>query len=109
MSIAYTLSRNHDITIFARNLPGDKPSIDWASPWAGASFIPGGCTSADEIRMQRDAFAELWRLSVSRPESSIRQVYAEDFHDDKTEDDIWWKDYVPEVRFTLLMSYVSGI
>ena len=49
--------------------------------------------------MQLDAFAELWRWSFSYPDSSIRRVTIEDFHDDKTEEDIWWKDFMPEVSF----------
>ncbi len=91
------LSRHHKVTIVARNLPGDKPSIEWASPWAGVSFIAGGCSSPAEAKMQLDAFAELWRWSDAYPESSIKKIPIEDFHDDKTEDDIWWKEYMPEV------------
>lgn len=97
MSIAYFLSRNHRVTIIAKNLPGDKPTIEWASPWAGANFVAGGCASLKEAKMQIDAFSELWRLSLSHPESSVKQIPMEDFHDDKTEGDIWWKDYLPEV------------
>ncbi|OJJ08939.1 hypothetical protein ASPVEDRAFT_77504 [Aspergillus versicolor CBS 583.65] len=97
MATASMLSRHHKVTIVARNLPGDKPSIEWASPWAGVSFIAGGCSSPVEAKMQLDAFAELWRWSDAHPESSIKKIPIEDFHDDKTEDDIWWKDYMPDV------------
>ncbi|OGM48266.1 hypothetical protein ABOM_002115 [Aspergillus bombycis] len=99
MATASVLSRNHKVTIIARNLPGDEPTIAWTSPWAGASFIAGGCSSAREAKMQLDAFAELWRWSIAYPDSSIKQITIEDFHDDKTEDDIWWKDYMPEFHF----------
>ncbi|CAG8022695.1 unnamed protein product [Penicillium olsonii] len=99
MATASILSRNHQVTIVAKNLPGDEPTIEWASPWAGASFIAGGCFSSREAKMQLDAFAELWRWSIAYPESSIKQITVEDFHEDKTEADIWWKDYMPEFRF----------
>ena len=97
MATASTLSRNHQVIIVSRNLPGDEPTIEWASPWAGACFIAGGCSSPREAKMQLDAFAELWRWSIAYPESSIKQIIIEDFHDDKTEEDIWWKDYMPQV------------
>ncbi|CAG7925231.1 unnamed protein product [Penicillium olsonii] len=99
MATASILSRNHQVTIVAKNLPGDEPTIEWASPWAGASFIAGGCFSSREANMQLDAFAELWRWSIAYPESSIKQITVEDFHEDKSEADIWWKDYMPEFRF----------
>lgn len=108
MATASTLSRNHQVTIVARNLPGDEPTIEWASPWAGASFIAGGCSSPREAKMQLDAFSELWRWSIAYPESSIKQITIEDFHDDKTEEDIWWKDYMPQVRWAALFGRHLG-
>lgn len=83
----------------ARNLPGDERSIEWASPWAGASFIFGGTSIRREMKMQLDAFAELLRWSTAYPESSIKRITLNDiFDEEKTETEIWWKDYVPDVR-----------
>ncbi|KAM0545428.1 hypothetical protein ACHAPJ_011333 [Fusarium lateritium] len=46
MAVASMLSRAHEVTIVARNLPGDGESLDWASPWAGAVFLGlDGCGS----------------------------------------------------------------
>lgn len=115
MTTASLLSRSHDITIVARDLPGDEPCIDWASPWAGANFIAGGCTDPREKKMQLDAFAELWRLSVSTPESGLKQITIEDILDTVPADQIWWKDYVPEVtrplvhKFLLTNSEISSV
>lgn len=98
MATAAMLSRNHEVTIVARNLPGDERSIDWASPWAGASFIFGGCSTRREMKMQLDAYAELLRWSTIFPESSIKRITLDDVYDEeKTEKDIWWKDFVPDV------------
>ncbi|KAK5086229.1 hypothetical protein LTR70_000015 [Exophiala xenobiotica] len=97
MATAAALSRNHEVTIVAKNLPGDAPTIEWASPWAGASFIAGSCSSLQEAKMQLEAFAELWRLSIEHPESSVKRILIEDLHDNKTEDEVWWKDFMPEV------------
>lgn len=52
--------------------------------------------------MQLDAFAELWRLSISTPESGLKQITIEDILDTVSEDQIWWKDYVPEVALPLV-------
>ncbi|KAL1603804.1 hypothetical protein SLS60_005395 [Paraconiothyrium brasiliense] len=98
MSIASVLSRRHSITIVARDMPGDPPSTEWASPWAGASFIFGGCKDRREMQMQLDAFAELWRLSDTSPASGIKKMTINDAFDEEKEDgDIWWKDHVPDV------------
>jgi DeoR/GlpR family transcriptional regulator of sugar metabolism len=32
LAIAAQLSRNHDITVVAKNLPGDDPTTEWTSP-----------------------------------------------------------------------------
>lgn len=99
MAIASLLARTHEVTIVARDLPGDDLSIDWASPWAGASFVAGGVSTSREKKMQIDTFAELWRMSISHPESSLKRITMEEFHEDLSEDDVWWKDYMPQVRF----------
>lgn len=60
------------MTIVARNMPGDPPSLGWASPWAGAMwFGVDGSTPAQE-KMQRDSFQRLWQLAEEAPESSVR-------------------------------------
>ena len=98
MAIASLLSRNHDVTIVAKNLPGDELSREWASPWAGAVFLGLDGSNVREQKMQLDSFAVLWRLAVSNPESSIKRIEMLDFHDDKTIDEIWYKGKMPEFR-----------
>lgn len=72
MAVASMLSRSHEVTIVARDLPGDKPSHRWASPWAGAVFLGLDGSTAREQKMQRDAFSFLWALADSNPESSVK-------------------------------------
>lgn len=84
----------------ARDLPGDDPSIEWASPWAGALIVLGGVSSSRDRKMQLRSFSELWKLSFQYPgpESGIRRIVLEDiFDDDRTESDIWWQKFMPEV------------
>ena len=98
LAIASQLSRHHEITVIARDLPGDEPSIKWASPWAGANFVAGGCSSARERRMQMDAFTELWRLAIRHPESGVKRLPMEEFYDnERSDDDLWFKDFIPGV------------
>ncbi|KAJ4345647.1 uncharacterized protein N0V89_011781 [Didymosphaeria variabile] len=100
MSIASVLSRRHAVTIVARDMPGDPPSTDWASPWAGASFIFGGCNNRREMQMQLDAFVELWRLSDTCPGSGVKKMSINDvFDEEKGDRDVWWKDHVTEFRW----------
>ncbi|KAJ5514605.1 hypothetical protein N7463_004157 [Penicillium fimorum] len=100
LAIAAQLSRHHEVTIIARNIPGDDPSIEWASPWAGANFIAGFCSTPRERMMQRNTFAELWRLAIRFPESSVKTLPMENiFDDERIADDFWYSDYVPNFRF----------
>lgn len=63
---------DYDVTIVARNMPGDPPSLAWASPWAGAIFLGvDGCTP-EQAKMQADSFERLWQLAEESPESSVR-------------------------------------
>jgi len=98
MAIASLLSRNHEVTIVAKNLPGDEATKEWASPWAGAVFLGLEDSKPNEQKMQLDSFAVLWSLAVSNPESSIRRIELLDFHDDKTIDQIWYNEKLPEFR-----------
>ncbi|CAJ0547265.1 Ff.00g018920.m01.CDS01 [Fusarium sp. VM40] len=100
LAIASRLSRHYKITIVAKNLPGDEPTLDWASPWAGANFVAGYCSSPRDRKMQRDAFTELWRLATRCPESSVRKIPMEELFDqERTDDDLWYREFVPNFRF----------
>lgn len=72
MAVASMLSRSHDVTIVARDIPGDSDNQRWASPWAGACFLGLDGSTRAEQKMQRDSFAFLWSLAASNPESSVR-------------------------------------
>lgn len=98
MAIASLLSRNHEVTIVAKNLPGDELSKEWASPWAGAVFLGLDGSNAREQKMQLDSFAVLWSLAVTNPESSVKRIEMNDFYDDKMIDQIWYNGKLPEFR-----------
>ncbi|KAF9873485.1 putative fad dependent protein [Colletotrichum karsti] len=98
MAVASMLSRFHEVTIVARDLPGDSPSHQWASPWAGAVFLGLDGSTAAEQKMQRDAFAFLWALADSNPESSVKRIEMIDLQEATTIDKIWYKDLMPGFR-----------
>ncbi|KAK4943901.1 hypothetical protein LTR10_016617 [Elasticomyces elasticus] len=98
MAIASQLSKNYDVTIMARNLPGDPESYEWASPWAGAIWLGMADSSEAEQRMQLDALAVLMKLARTNPESSVRQIEMLDLMDHNDMSKVWYKDKVPNFR-----------
>ncbi|KAK5083090.1 hypothetical protein LTR05_006972 [Lithohypha guttulata] len=95
---ASALARENEIIIVARNLPGDGLSAEWASPWAGASFIAGGTSSRIEQQMQLDTYSQLSHWAENYPESSVRLITLEDFFDFDDNSQIWWR-MLPEVTY----------
>ncbi|KAK5997676.1 D-amino-acid oxidase-like protein [Cladobotryum mycophilum] len=96
MAIASQLPRSYDITIVARDLPGDDRSQDWASPWANAGWVALGGSPAEE-RMQLDALAFFLKLAIAYPESSVHQTEITDLHEvgATTAEELWYRDRIP--------------
>ncbi|KAK3291198.1 FAD dependent oxidoreductase [Chaetomium fimeti] len=90
----------HEITVVARDLPGDAPSQRWASPWACAGWVPLGGSPREE-QMQLAALAYLRQLAAEHPESSgVRRVALTDVFGGgsgvKASDGVWYNGRVPE-------------
>ncbi|KZT18191.1 nucleotide-binding domain-containing protein [Neolentinus lepideus HHB14362 ss-1] len=101
LTIALSLPRHYDVTIVARDMPGDPDSLDWASPWAGAGFGGGGTKPDDpeETEMIKAAFRYYWALAETHPESSVKKMREALFRDNvATDADLWWKDFMPDYR-----------
>lgn len=96
LSVASRLSKDYDVTIVARDLPGDEPSQQWASPWACAGWVALGGTPLEE-KMQLDSLAYFTKLASSHPDSSVRVSQLTDLHDVgvTTAEELWSKDRVP--------------
>ncbi|KUL82618.1 hypothetical protein ZTR_10263 [Talaromyces verruculosus] len=99
LATASVLSRHHDITIIARDLPGeDTDSRKWASPWAGACFLGLDGSSLREQAMQAESFSYLWRIAHSNPESSVRIIDMVDIQDSTPLANIWYRGLMPEFQ-----------
>ncbi|CAH0034096.1 unnamed protein product [Clonostachys rhizophaga] len=81
LTAASLLPKTCEITVVARNLPGDELSHEWASPWAGAVFLGLDGSNLREQKMQLDSFAFWWQLAKTHPESSVRAIEMNDFQD----------------------------
>ncbi|KAL4939075.1 hypothetical protein BDV06DRAFT_225353 [Aspergillus oleicola] len=98
LAVASQLPKDYDITIVARNLPGDAESDEWASPWAGAVFMGMDNSIEKEQKLQLDSFSVWWKLALSHPESSIRRVRMQDLIDSTPLDKLWYHKKMPGFR-----------
>ncbi|KAI0098158.1 nucleotide-binding domain-containing protein [Nemania sp. FL0031] len=99
MSIASQLPKDCDITIVARDLPGDEPSQGWASPWACAGWVALGGSPLEQ-QMQLDALSFCRQLAVSHPESSVKINELTDVYDlgATSVSDLWYHDRLPDYK-----------
>lgn len=98
MAIASQLPKGCDITIVARNLPGDPESHEWSSPWAGAIYMSKLPSSEWEQKMEWTSFQTMWKLAYMHPESSVRRIDMWDIVDFIPKDQIWYMNKMPEFR-----------
>lgn len=70
----------------------------YVSQWAGAIWLPTHDASPREQQMQKGSFADLWRIALKHPESSVRQVEMTEICDYGSPDAIWYKNIVPDFR-----------
>lgn len=96
LAIASQLSKNYEVTIVARDLPGDTRSQQWSSPWACAGWVALGGTPREQ-KMQLDSLAYCLKLAKTNPESSVRSAELTDLHDLGVEEaeELWYHDRVP--------------
>ncbi|KAK0614753.1 FAD dependent oxidoreductase-like protein [Immersiella caudata] len=116
MAIASQLPKTCEVTIVARDLPGDAPSEEWASPWACAGWVALGGTPREE-QMQLDTLAFLRKLAAAHPESSARTGELTDIHDTgpTNAEKLWCNSRVPGFEVlpsadgSLAVKYASAV
>ncbi|TVY80895.1 D-amino-acid oxidase [Lachnellula suecica] len=98
LAIAYVLSPKYNVTIVARDLPGDL-GLDWASPWAGAVFHPQKTPNKLWQQMQAACFRFYWALAHDDPSSGVKVYPMTEYFDTVyDESDIWYKSLMPDYR-----------
>lgn len=111
LTTALVLSKhkNLNITVLAKHMPGDY-DIEYASPWAGANYLPVGKPGSSLQQFERETWAELERLCTVVAEAGIHFQHTAIYNRKKdadsatgqwfqelTKEDSWFKDVVPNV------------
>ncbi|KAK8212081.1 D-amino-acid oxidase [Phyllosticta capitalensis] len=123
LTTALLLSKipNYHVTVVAKHMPGDY-DIEYASPWAGANYLPVGAPGSLLAKLEKGTWPELQRLASSVPEAAIHfqntvvQNRSKDVNSavgtwfaELLRTDPWWKDTVPDFRVLPKESLPAGI
>lgn len=123
LTTALVLSKhaNFKVTVVAKHMPGDY-DIEYASPWAGANYLPVGVPGTNLQRFERDTWPELHRICDEVVEAGIHYqdtiIYKreKDAHSDTGEwlnelcnKDAWFKDILPNFRILPASELSPGI
>ncbi|KAH8658151.1 D-amino-acid oxidase [Xylariales sp. PMI_506] len=121
LTSALVLSRDpkNKVLVLAEFMPGDY-DIGYASPWAGANFLPMGEEGSLQARLETETWPILKHLAQDVPEACIQVLdtvmYTRD-EDKETAsnphvrpgEDPWWKDVVDNYHTIPAASLPSGI
>jgi hypothetical protein len=121
LSTALALSKheNLSITLVGKHMPGDY-DIEYASPWAGANYMPVGKPGSKLRAFEKATWPELDRICREVPEAGVQyqecRTYARTkdkgtavglWFEELMKEDVWFKDLVPNVRRVSLISIHS--
>ncbi|MCJ1287155.1 hypothetical protein MMC26_006503 [Xylographa opegraphella] len=72
LTTALLLSKNpaYRVTVVAKYMPGDY-DIEYASPWAGANYLPVSAAGTPAAEHDRNTWPELARLASECPEAGV--------------------------------------
>ena len=71
LTCALELASSATVTIVARNMPGDPLSLGWASPWAGAMWLPAAGDKGEAKDFPVVSYRKFKDLATKEPESSV--------------------------------------
>ncbi|PYI14393.1 D-amino-acid oxidase [Aspergillus japonicus CBS 114.51] len=112
LTTAYILSKDpsNSITVLAKHMPGDY-DIEYASPWAGANYLPVGKRGSDHEKWERNTWPALKELTEKHPEAGLHFqetiVYNRtkdqgsatgDWFSELVQKNPWYKDVVPDFQ-----------
>lgn len=112
LTTALLLSKNptYHVTIAAKHMPGDY-DIEYASPWAGANYLPVSKKGTPGAEWDRNTWIELERLARLHPEAGVHFQKAAIYNRSKdvqgatgewlaelVNPDPWYKDIMPDFK-----------
>lgn len=112
LTTALLLSRNpsYKITVAAKHMPGDY-DIEYASPWAGANYMPVSARDSPASQWDRNTWPALENLARNHPEAGVHFQTCRVLNRRKDvgsatatwladlfSTNPWWKDVVPDFR-----------
>ncbi|KAF7715988.1 Uncharacterized protein PECH_004587 [Penicillium ucsense] len=112
LTTALLLSKDssNDVTVIAKHMPGDT-DIEYASPWAGASYLPFGAKGSQNAEYEQATWPPLRDLAQNNPESGIhfqditvqnrlkdQQTVTGKWAAELTSSSPWFKDLMPNFR-----------
>ncbi|KAJ5782849.1 FAD dependent oxidoreductase [Penicillium paradoxum] len=123
LTTAYLLSQDpaNKITVLAKHMPGDY-DIEYASPWAGANYMPVGKEGSDHQKWERNTWPALKEITEKYPEAGIhfRGTLIYNRKKDQESDtgkwfselvqpNPWYKDVVPDFKPVAADKLAPGI
>jgi len=112
LTTAMLLSRDrkHNIIVAAKHMPGDY-DIEYASPWAGANYMPVSVRGTPAAKWDSDTWAPLEDLAQNHPEAGVHfqecEIYnrtidaksaTADWFSELLSSSPWFKGVVPNFR-----------
>ncbi|KAL1311764.1 hypothetical protein AAFC00_001851 [Neodothiora populina] len=112
LTTALVLARSgkYNVTVVAKHMPGDY-DIEYASPWAGANYLPVGKEGSPSAEYERNTWPELARLAKELPEAGVHfqdtVVYRRakdadspigDWFRELLREDAWFSKVVPDFK-----------
>ncbi|KAI5460159.1 D-amino-acid oxidase [Mariannaea sp. PMI_226] len=112
LTTALLLSRNkaYSIVVAAKHMPGDY-DIEYASPWAGANYMPVSIHDTEAAEWDKNTWAPLADLAQNYPEAGVHfqecQIYYRskdlgsatcNWFAELLSPEPWFKDVVPNFR-----------
>ncbi|KAJ6078790.1 hypothetical protein N7467_008543 [Penicillium canescens] len=112
LTTAYLLSQDpaNKITVLAKHMPGDY-DIEYASPWAGANYMPVGKEGSAHHAWERDTWPALKAIAEKYPEAGIhfrgtliynrkkdQESATGQWFSELVQPNPWYKDVVPDFK-----------
>ncbi|KAJ5875879.1 uncharacterized protein N7529_001463 [Penicillium soppii] len=123
LTTAYLLSQDpkNKVTVLAKHMPGDY-DIEYASPWAGANYMPVGKEGSAHQEWERATWPALKEITEKYPEAGIhfrgtliynrkkdQESATGQWFSELVQPNPWYKDVVPDFKAVPSEQLAPGI